>query len=112
MFVLLIEHFLTLFTQVAIKLQYRSQPYFEFSNLQAIASFIDFSRIVASTRHAGRSANECSDRKNSQIYSLVYNNHFTDGRIIPRTPVTPYAVYTGRFCGFTTQYHTHRILFQ
>lgn len=74
-----------LFTRAAAKLQCRSRPYFGFSNLQAIASFIDLSRIVASARRAGRSANECSDRKNSEIYSLVYNDHFIDGRIIQHT---------------------------
>jgi len=93
-FILHIANFLTLFTRIAIKLQYNGQPYFEFSNLRAIASFIDLSRIDTSTRRAGRSANECSDRKNSEIYSLIYNDHFTDGRIIPRTSDTSCAVCT------------------
>lgn len=79
------------------------QPALFWINLQAIASFIDLSRIVASARRAGRSANECSDRKNSEIYSLVYNDYFIDRRIIPRAPVTPCAVCTRRRCGFTTQ---------
>lgn len=65
------------------------QSYFGFSYLQATVNFIDFSRIVASSRCIGRSANERSDRKNSKIYSLVYNDHFIDGRIIPRALVTP-----------------------
>lgn len=72
------------------------QPALFWINLQAIASFIDLSRIVASARRAGRSANECSDRKNSEIYSLVYNDYFIDRRIIPRAPVTPCAVCTRR----------------
>ena len=80
-FILHIANFLTLFTRVAIKLQYSSQPYFKFSNLRAIASFIDLSRIVTSTRRAGRSANECSDRKNSEIYSLMYNDILLTGAL-------------------------------
>lgn len=32
-FILHIANFLTLFTRIAIKLQYSGQPYFEFSNL-------------------------------------------------------------------------------
>lgn len=86
------------------------QAYFGFSYPQTTVNFIDFSRIVASSRCIGRSANECSDRKNSEIYSLVYNDHFIDGHIIPRACHSLCDEFRTRRRCFTTQYHVPRII--